>query len=606
MNINALIYNTLFYRKCFKLNKRITMMLKEKSSPWARLKYLYVLPLAAVAVTAFARPEISEKVEEISAVKVNDLAEIVQEKVLQDTVQASRVVKKAAAETVTGKKAEKETVIFEVVEQMPEYPGGMDALKKYLESKVAESSVKGKAAGLVTIGFTVTENGKVTDVKVLESDRESLNKEAERIVREMPNWIPGRQRGVPVPVKYSVPVRFGTIRTGLDKQPLIFANGKEISMDAMERMNPSEIESVSVLKDSASMKLYGKRGENGVILVTTKKSGKTSQFNFSKADNQENAVLDFRVSGTVVDEQGRPKAGVSVLVPNTTSGAITDIDGHFSLKAVKGGSLLFSFIGCKSMKVPVSATMSVRMEQEVVNLFPETTNRLVRVRDTKTVSPINGINIHGVKEDKQPLVIVDGKEVLEKDALAKLAPDRIKSFTILKDKSATSVYGDKAKDGVIIVTMLTDEEYLERKNNPKKPYADALELADSVVQKFAGKVVYYLDDKEVSKEQLKGMSTKSIRSASENDVEGVKIVQLKTDKYGADWIPVTGTVTDESGAPVAATLLIKYTNDFVVADSEGRVNMKAPKDGVLRVGDVDKATVEVKVKPVLKIVLKNK
>ena len=85
MNINALIYNTLFYRKCFKLNKCITMMLKEKSNPWARLKYLYVLPLAAIAVTAFARPEISEKVEEISAVKVNDLAEIVQENVLRDT-----------------------------------------------------------------------------------------------------------------------------------------------------------------------------------------------------------------------------------------------------------------------------------------------------------------------------------------------------------------------------------------------------------------------------------------------------------------------------------------------------------------------------------------
>ena len=60
------------------------MMLKEKSNPWARLKYLYVLPLAAIAVTAFARPEISEKMEEISAVKVNDLAEIVQEKVLQE------------------------------------------------------------------------------------------------------------------------------------------------------------------------------------------------------------------------------------------------------------------------------------------------------------------------------------------------------------------------------------------------------------------------------------------------------------------------------------------------------------------------------------------
>jgi TonB family protein len=590
-----------------KLKKRITMMLKEKSSPWARLKYLYVLPLAAIAVTAFARPEISEKVEEISAVKVNDLAEIVQEKVLQDTVKASKVVKKADPKVVaTEKKEEEEIVIFEVVEQMPEYPGGMDALSKYLESKVADSPMKGKAGGLVTIGFTVTGSGKVTNVQVLESDQPSLNKEAERIVSEMPDWIPGKQRGKPVPVKYSVPVRFGNIRFGLDKQPLILADGKEISMNAMERMNPSDIESVSVLKDSASIKIYGKRGENGVILVTTKKPGTTTQFNFSKVDNQENVVPDFQVSGTVVDEQGRPKAGVSILVPNTTYGAITDIDGRFSLKAVKGGNLLFSFIGYKSMKVPVSATMSVRMEQEVVKLLPETTNRLVRARDTKPAGLINGINVHGVKEGGQPLVIVDGKEALEKDALSKIAPDRIKSITILKDKSATAVYGEKGKNGVIVVTLLTEGEYEFRKANPEKPYTDALELAESAAQKIGGKIAYYLDDKEMNKEQLKGMSTKLIRSVSVSDMEGGKIIQLKTDKYGADWIPVTGTVTDESGKPIAATLIVKYTNDFAVADSDGHFNMKAPKNGVLRVGDVDKAIVEVKVEPVLKIVLKNK
>ena len=590
-----------------KLKKRITMMLKEKSSPWARLKYLYVLPLAAIAVTAFARPEISEKVEEISAVKVNDLAEIVQEKVLQDTVKASKVVKKADPKVAaTEKKEEEEIVIFEVVEQMPEYPGGMDALSKYLESKVADSPMKGKAGGLVTIGFTVTGSGKVTNVQVLESDQPSLNKEAERIVSEMPDWIPGKQRGKPVPVKYSIPVRFGNIRFGLDKQPLILADGKEISMNAMERMNPSDIESVSVLKDSASIKIYGKRGENGVILVTTKKPGTTTQFNFSKVDNQENVVPDFQVSGTVVDEQGRPKAGVSILVPNTTYGAITDIDGRFSLKAVKGGNLLFSFIGYKSMKVPVSATMSVRMEQEVVKLLPETTNRLVRARDTKPAGLINGINVHGVKEGGQPLVIVDGKEALEKDALSKIAPDRIKSITILKDKSATAVYGEKGKNGVIVVTLLTEGEYEFRKANPEKPYTDALELAESAAQKIGGKIAYYLDDKEMNKEQLKGMSTKLIRSVSVSDMEGGKIIQLKTDKYGADWIPVTGTVTDESGKPIAATLIVKYTNDFAVADSDGHFNMKAPKNGVLRVGDVDKAIVEVKVEPVLKIVLKNK
>ena len=593
-----------------KLKKRITMMLKEKSNPWARLKYLYVLPLAAIAVTAFARPEISEKMEEISAVKVNDLAEIVQEKVLQDTVKASKVVKKADSKVAAAeKKEEEEIVIFEVVEQMPEYPGGMDALSRYLERKVADSPMKGKAGGLVTIGFTVTEAGKVTNVQVLESDQPSLNKEAERIVSEMPDWIPGKQRGKPVPVRYSVPVRFGNIRFGLEKQPLILADGKEISMNAMEKMNPSEIESVSVLKDSASIRIYGKRGENGVILVTTKKTGTTTQFDFSKVDNQENVVPDFQVSGTVVDEQGRPKAGVSILVPNTTYGAITDMDGHFSLKAVKGGNLLFSFIGYKSMKVPVSATMSVRMEQEVVNLLPEITKRFVKVKGIKDTSFINGVgsvNIHGVKDGEQPLVIVDGKEVLEKDTLSKISPERIKSISVLKDKTATAIYGEKGKNGVIIITLLTEGEYEFKKTNPEKPYTDALELAENAAQKIDGKIAYYLDDKEINKEQLKGMSAKLIRSVSVSDMEGGKIVQLKTDKYGADWIPVTGTVTDESGKPIAATLIVKYTNDFVVADSDGHFNMKAPKNGVLRVGDVDKAIVEVKVEPVLKIVLKNK
>ena len=166
-----------------------------------------------LAVTAFARPEISEKMEEISAVKVNDLAEIVQEKVLQDTVKVSKDEKKDAL-VVTGVKSkeEEEIVIFEVVEQMPEYPGGMSALQKYLSEKIAGSPMKGKAGGRVMVGFTVAETGKIKDVRVLQSDEASLNQEAERIVSEMPDWIPGKQRGRPVPVKYTVPIRFGNIR----------------------------------------------------------------------------------------------------------------------------------------------------------------------------------------------------------------------------------------------------------------------------------------------------------------------------------------------------------------------------------------------------------
>ena len=449
-----------------KLKKRITMMLKEKSNPWARLKYLYVLPLAAIAVTAFARPEISEKMEEISAVKVNDLAEIVQEKVLQDTVKVSKDEKKDAL-VVTGVKSkeEEEIVIFEVVEQMPEYPGGMSALQKYLSEKTAGSPMKGKAGGRVMVGFTVAETGKIKDVRVLQSDEASLNQEAERIVSEMPDWIPGKQRGRPVPVKYTVPIRFGNIRFAENKQPLIFADGKEISMDAMEKLDPSTIESFSVLKDSASIKVYGKRGANGVILVNTQRGSKTKiqnkEISFSQKTTSTDAVPDFPVSGTVVDEQGRPKAGVSIIVPNTNHGTITDINGHFSLKAMKDGNLWFSFIGYKPVKASVSSTMNIRMEQEVVDLFPELSGSVKNGNSGFKVN--NGVTVHGIKGE-EPLVIIDGKEAMEKDALSKLAPDHIKSISVLKDKSAQVVYGDKGKNGVIIVEMLTDDEYQTRQN----------------------------------------------------------------------------------------------------------------------------------------------
>ena len=449
-----------------KLKKRITMMLKEKSNPWARLKYLYVLPLAAIAVTAFARPEISEKMEEISAVKVNDLAEIVQEKVLQDTVKVSKDEKKDAL-VVTGVKSkeEEEIVIFEVVEQMPEYPGGMSALQKYLSEKIAGSPMKGKAGGRVMVGFTVAETGKIKDVRVLQSEEASLNQEAERIVCEMPDWIPGKQRGRPVPVKYTVPIRFGNIRFAENKQPLIFADGKEISMDAMEKLDPSTIESFSVLKDSASIKVYGKRGANGVILVNTQRGSKTKiqnkEISFSQKTTSTDAVPDFPVSGTVVDEQGRPKAGVSIIVPNTNHGTITDINGHFSLKAMKDGNLWFSFIGYKPVKASVSSTMNIRMEQEVVDLFPELSGSVKNGNSGFKVN--NGVTVHGIKGE-EPLVIIDGKEAMEKDALSKLAPDHIKSISVLKDKSAQVVYGDKGKNGVIIVEMLTDDEYQTRQN----------------------------------------------------------------------------------------------------------------------------------------------
>ena len=335
-----------------KLKKRITMMLKEKSNPWARLKYLYVLPLAAIAVTAFARPEISEKADEISAVKVNDLVSFMQENVLGDTVKVSKNEKKEEIGIGGRVSKDSEVIVLEVVEQMPEFPGGTAALSKYLKDKTENSSAKGKAGGSVTVGFTVAKTGKVENVKASPSDQSILSKEAERIVREMPDWIPGKQRGMPVPVKYSVSVRFGDIRFQENKKPLILVDGRETSMDVFDKMDKGVIESVSVLKDSASIRLYGKRGANGVILVSTQKNGKLGNDMkavafIEKETVETNTAEEIAVTGTVVDEQRRPKAGVSVVVPNTNIGTMTDANGRFQLKTQNRGSIWFSFIGYK-------------------------------------------------------------------------------------------------------------------------------------------------------------------------------------------------------------------------------------------------------------------
>jgi len=107
------------------------------------------------------------------------------------------------------KKVEKEEV-FRSVEQMPTFPGGDAALMKYLSSHIqypamaAENNIQGR----VVVQFVVTKTGKVGEVKVVRSVDKSLDKEAVRVVKTLPNFVPGRQNGQPVNVWYTLPVQF--------------------------------------------------------------------------------------------------------------------------------------------------------------------------------------------------------------------------------------------------------------------------------------------------------------------------------------------------------------------------------------------------------------
>ena len=343
------------------LKKRITMMLKEKSNPWARAKYLYVLPLAALAVTAFARPEVSAVTDEISNAKVNDLVASVK---VNPSESVSVALKDTLPPGVTHVPQEvknelKGSPVFEVVEQMPEYPdGGMAGLMEYFKKNIRypEAAKKAGTQGRVIVQFLVNKDGSISDAKPLRSVDPALDAEAIRLVNAMPKWKPGMQRGEAVTVKYTVPVKF-SLDDAADKpasgnltlkttpvdysDKLILVNGKEVSPDVFEALSPDRIQSISILKDRESISQYtSDASKKAVFLIDLKKAQTTS-----------------------------------------------------------------------SVEVPTVNTSS---------------------------------------DIQKALVVIDDK-IVEQAALKVLSPDRIESVTVLKDKSATDLYGEAGKNGVLYV-----------------------------------------------------------------------------------------------------------------------------------------------------------
>ena len=105
---------------------------------------------------------------------------------------------------------EEETKVFDVVEVMPSFPGGQAALFEWLSKNIKYPVVaeENGVQGRVIVTFVVERNGSITDVQVVKSVDPSLDKEAVRVVKAMPHWIPGKQNGSAVRVKYTLPVTF--------------------------------------------------------------------------------------------------------------------------------------------------------------------------------------------------------------------------------------------------------------------------------------------------------------------------------------------------------------------------------------------------------------
>ena len=237
------------------LKKRITMMMKKKSNKWlSGTKALYLLPVALVAVAAFATPKVSKNLEAVIDGKVNvnvlndqnissknvenqaEVDEITPTLTSQEAIVLDEEPKRAVIaidEMAPEVAQDPDTAVFSVVEKMPEFPGGMQALMTFLASNVKYPAIAQEAGvqGRVLVKFTISKTGKVKDARVirgipaiaapepvLESEKEMYEKKAEaayqintealRVVESMPDWIPGQQKGQAVNVSYTLPINF--------------------------------------------------------------------------------------------------------------------------------------------------------------------------------------------------------------------------------------------------------------------------------------------------------------------------------------------------------------------------------------------------------------
>lgn len=169
------------------LKRRIIMMNQKKSNRWMMLKALFVIPVATLAVSVFA-----------NTTNMSNMAKA-----------ANTTTNSISTNNMQTKQSDTET--FRVVEVMPQFKGGNKALMEYLmmNVKYPESAAKAKQQGRAVVGFVVRKDGTVSDVYIEKSTGyDVLDNEAMRVVKSMPTWEPGKQKGKPVDVKYFVPITF--------------------------------------------------------------------------------------------------------------------------------------------------------------------------------------------------------------------------------------------------------------------------------------------------------------------------------------------------------------------------------------------------------------
>jgi TonB family protein len=172
------------------------------------------------------------------------------------------------------------------------------------------------------------------------------------------------------------------------------------------------------------------------------------EYKYIQSSNNNEAQLlipeEKTVTGKVLSEDGKPLKGATVIIKGTTVGTVTDEKGGFKLIVSDDSPLVISYVGFETISQPISQTeMTVTLKRKIVSIEFDNQNSETRKKER--------INVN----DSKALIIVDGKEINNVE-LEKISPDKIESISVLKGESAKATYGDKGKDGVILVTLKND------------------------------------------------------------------------------------------------------------------------------------------------------
>jgi len=194
------------------LKKRITMMNQQKTSKAGILKYSLIVPLAlALILSSNAQTIVNSAKKAVTATKnaVTGTKSIVasETNVVVDTKNESQ---ESLLATIQDVKETDNSKVYTVVEKMPQFPGGDAALIKFISNnlKYPKTSYFNGVQGKVTLRFTVSEAGKVGSIEVIRSLDAACDKEALRVIKALPDFIPGEQNNKKVAVWYTLPITF--------------------------------------------------------------------------------------------------------------------------------------------------------------------------------------------------------------------------------------------------------------------------------------------------------------------------------------------------------------------------------------------------------------